>query len=353
MKVLHIPAYFSYGGIAAVVRSLAYLNKDSGSKHDVLFFLGRTQTDPGNIFALFDLSSDFNYPFRFILKLRRICHDYDVICVHKPHPWVIFPLITLRRKIFLFQHGFNLAKGNRIKRLVQVVWYSLLPFLIPSETICSTRFAYMKMRRSGIRIPEKKVRFIPFGISTRRSDILINPAVDRIRIGTAAALVPIKRIALLIESLRDYDGDLSLDLSVAGDGPLRRELEKQAREVVNGRVSIRFEGYIGNLEDFYDRIDLFVFPSHNESLGLVVFEALFRNRPFLVMSDLGGALEYLPREMGYILGDGPEGMKKFWKTLDCEDLVRKSILIRDADLDRFRIENTRIRLYSLFEPELK
>ena len=165
--------------------------------------------------------------------------------------------------------------------------------------------------------------------------------------------MPIKRIALLIESLRDYDGDLFLDLFIAGDGPLRRELEKKAREVMNGKVSIRFEGFTGNLESFYDRIDLFVFPSHNESLGLVVFEALFRNRPFLVMSDLGGALEYLPREMGYIEGNGSEGLKQFWHHLDREDLIRKSILIRDADLDRFRIENTRIRLDSLFESELK
>ena len=89
-------------------------------------------------------------------------------------------------------------------------------------------------------------------------------------------------------------------LLVAGDGPARESLERQAKELGLGE-QIRFCGMIPPSETpvFYQMADLFVCASTSETQGLTYAEALASGLPLLGRADacLKGVLE--PGRNGY------------------------------------------------------
>jgi glycosyltransferase involved in cell wall biosynthesis len=77
-------------------------------------------------------------------------------------------------------------------------------------------------------------------------------------------------------------------LDILGDGPYRSELEKLAHSLgISDRVA--FHGHVSRaiVNDFYDRADVFLFPSIREPSGVVMFEAMSWGLP-MVVADYGG-----------------------------------------------------------------
>ena len=82
------------------------------------------------------------------------------------------------------------------------------------------------------------------------------------------------------------DADVVLD--IVGDGPDRPECEALARALgLGGRVVFHGRLPRANIDDFYRRADVFVFPSYREPGGNVQFEAMAYGLP-LIVSDRGG-----------------------------------------------------------------
>jgi 1,2-diacylglycerol 3-alpha-glucosyltransferase len=83
-----------------------------------------------------------------------------------------------------------------------------------------------------------------------------------------------KNVELLLRTLRVARGR-GLQLVIAGDGPHRAELERQAR-LGGVDASVHFLGFVARdqLPDLYASADAFVMPSTTETQGLVLAEAL-------------------------------------------------------------------------------
>jgi glycosyltransferase involved in cell wall biosynthesis len=96
-----------------------------------------------------------------------------------------------------------------------------------------------------------------------------------------SALVPYKKIELAIEAFNK----LGLPLKVAGDGPLRKSLEKKAGS------NIEFLGWVENyrLADLYASCQALVFPGE-EDFGITPLEAHASGRPVIAYAK-GGVLE--------------------------------------------------------------
>lgn len=78
----------------------------------------------------------------------------------------------------------------------------------------------------------------------------------------------------------------NLELRLVGDGPLRRWVEAEsAARGLSGRVSCVGQAAPDRVREELRRADLFVFPSHYESFGIAVLEALAVGVP-VVSSDL-------------------------------------------------------------------
>jgi glycosyltransferase involved in cell wall biosynthesis len=84
-----------------------------------------------------------------------------------------------------------------------------------------------------------------------------------------------------------------VSLVLVGDGEVRAELEERAARMVPGRVY--FPGFVHReqLAAYYGLAETFIFPTHTDTWGLVVNEAMACGLPLLVSSAAGCAADLL------------------------------------------------------------
>ena len=144
------------------------------------------------------------------------------------------------------------------------------------------------------------------------------PATRR-RLLFVARLVPVKRPDLLLaafERIANLRPDW--DLVIAGDGPLRSELEQRS----NDRVL--WIGFLDNVEEIaalYSICDVLVLPSDFEPWGVVVTEAA-AHLALIASSVVGAAAD--------VVEDGVNG--KIFKSGDLEDLTAAMLEVTRADV---------------------
>jgi len=130
-----------------------------------------------------------------------------------------------------------------------------------------------------LRVPEEKIRVIISGIS---NDLEPKPKKDGVfRIGTLSQLDKRKRIDLLIKNFKRNKIDGELVIGGQGiDKPLLSHL-------ASGDSRIKILGFVPDdkLADFYNSLDVFVFPTWLEGYGLPIVEAMACKKPVIVLSD--------------------------------------------------------------------
>lgn len=113
-----------------------------------------------------------------------------------------------------------------------------------------------------------------------------------------SALVPYKRIDIAIEAFNE----LKLPLKIAGDGPLRKRLEKSAG------MNVEFLGWVDDarLAEVYAGCQALIFPGE-EDFGIVPLEAQASGRPVIAYGK-GGLLETVVELDGSLSRSPPTGI---------------------------------------------
>jgi glycosyltransferase involved in cell wall biosynthesis len=122
------------------------------------------------------------------------------------------------------------------------------------------------------------------------------PRDGTLRIGFCGQLIHRKGILPFVEALgRELGGVPGWELLIAGEGPLRGELEARAAALgIAGRV--RMLGFLPQerlRRELWSRIDLLAFPSLFDGWGMAVVEALAAGVPVLSAPDVGAAREHV------------------------------------------------------------
>ncbi|MFZ1289725.1 MAG: glycosyltransferase family 4 protein [Melioribacteraceae bacterium] len=158
-------------------------------------------------------------------------------------------------------------------------------------------------------------------------------------IGTVARLRKEKGIEYLIESspfiLKKFPNTVFL---IAGDGPLREELENKV-EKLNVKSNFIFAGFYLDIPSILSIIDIFVAPSINEGLGLGIIEAMSMGKP-IVASNVGGIKEILTNNKSGLLvqSENPELLAdKINCLLDDENFAKT--LAKNAQLESRKYDN--------------
>jgi len=111
-------------------------------------------------------------------------------------------------------------------------------------------------------------------------------------IGAAGRLVPIKGYDRLLEAfVALLARHPEARLEIAGEGPSRMDLERQARALGIGEA-VTFLGWSDDLPAVMARWSLFVQPSLEEALGITALQAMAAGLP-VVASDVGGLPEII------------------------------------------------------------
>jgi L-malate glycosyltransferase len=205
-----------------------------------------------------------------------------------------------------------------------------------ADIICATSHALATEVR---KYTDKSVSITPFGVdcsiytdisrSKRRSS-------DKIVIGTVKKMDHPYGIDALIKAFSKVarsSPKISMELRLAGDGPLLEKLKSLAAELgVADRV--RFYGRIPQTEvpTFLRGMDVYVALSVSESFGVAVLEASACGLP-VVVTDVGGLPEVVKQgETGFIVPAGSiEGAAIAIERLVCDPELRSAMGARGRE----------------------
>ena len=137
------------------------------------------------------------------------------------------------------------------------------------------------------------------GPLARRIEWGLNPG-DEV-IGNAGWLIQRKRFDVFLHVCAAVAARRpNLRVVIAGDGPLRSELESLAR-ALGLEDRIRWLGWQSDLSRFYNAIDILAFNSDWDALGRTPLEALAAGTPFVGSVLNGGLAEALPEDYPWFL----------------------------------------------------
>lgn len=178
--------------------------------------------------------------------------------------------------------------------------------VVVSEHVKNELLRYFKVDGS-------KIKVIKSGI---RSDLVYLSKKDRkFRLGYIGQLDRRKRVNLLIEAFKVSNLD---ELVIAGKGLDENMLKRQA----DGDGRIKFLGFIPDIElvDFYNSLDVFVFPTVIEGYGLPIVEAMACKKPVIVLGDAEIPWEVKSRciivdGLSYVLGNR-DYLERLFKGVD-------------------------------------
>jgi L-malate glycosyltransferase len=193
------------------------------------------------------------------------------------------PMVAARRVIFPLSHGpISLARYRAAARILAI-----------SEAVRNELLA------AGL--DANRIAVVPDGVEIPAA---ITPAArENARkhwgfqaketvIECVGALTAEKGHSLLIDALAKLRADVTnCRLLLAGEGPLRAQLEHQSREA-GLAAAIVFAGFVPDVESVYAAGDLFVFPSLSEGAGSSLVRAMAYGLPVVAVAR-GGVTEII------------------------------------------------------------
>lgn len=241
------------------------------------------------------------------------------------------------------KHWFSKAK----KIYLKTVWWltSFFPFTLVANSNHSAGI-FQKT------VLEKPATIIYNGIPTGQFSSLKRRRDTLKHIGYAGRLNKGKNVEMVIEMFELLAVSRpELMLFIAGDGPLRASLEKQAAESPFSQ-RIRFLGMVRDMPSFYAKMDLLLFLSSFESFGNVLVEALLTGLPVLT-SNIPAFDEIHGGDPDFLLGD-PERPDEIRANLirNVEQfpvLSRKAWEMSDEMVRQFSIESHIEKMENIYE----
>jgi glycosyltransferase involved in cell wall biosynthesis len=144
---------------------------------------------------------------------------------------------------------------------------------------------------------------IPYWIDQSNLNSIHKPKED-ISIGFLGRLNKNKGIEDLLEVFNNiHDEKITLKIGGHAEKSYLQYLNQISFE--EKRKNIKYLGYIKNRKKFFDSIDIFIFPSFSEGLGLVLLEAMSFSKICLTR-DISPMNGYLSNESGYLFNDNNE-----------------------------------------------
>lgn len=183
-------------------------------------------------------------------------------------------------------------KPNKIKTFVLSLMYPKVDqFVYITKYVKSEKIDQFPILR------KKRGAIIYNGTEKRTDNGQIIPKLKQYAIFGIAGLTIWKNIKILIEAMNILvyrENVTNVHLYIAGDGPLKRELEKMIRNY-ELQDNIFLLGYQSNVGAILNNCNLFVHPSFKEGFGIAVAEAMIAQKPIIV-SDAGALPELIDHE---------------------------------------------------------
>ena len=239
--------------------------------------------------------------YRALRKLIKT-GEYDVVHCNTPVGGILSRMAArrLRKKgkltVVYEAHGFHFFRGGSRKNWL--LWYPIERWFSRYTDLLIT-INQMDFSLAKEKFKAKRVEHIPgVGLDLSRFESARKEASLREEFGlgeetrivfSVGELNQNKNHRVILEALAHLD-DPHIHYFLAGDGPLREELEALARSLGIAE-NVHFLGYRRDIPSLLKNADVYAFPSLREGLGMASIEAMAAGLP-LVTSDRHGINDY-------------------------------------------------------------
>ena len=211
-------------------------------------------------------------------------NHYDIVHIHSGSITVLaFASLAARmngiRKIVVHSHSTGVGRSLKY-RLLKVLSYPFLKYIPSDYCACSVAAGEWKFPKSVVK---NKLRVINNGIDLN----LFSPQPDirksmreklgfdehALVIGNVGRFFPEKNHPFIVKVFTCLKKKVSNSkLLLVGDGELMEQFKRQVADMELA-MDVVFTGRVSNVQDYVQAMDVFVFPSFYEGLGLVGVEA--------------------------------------------------------------------------------
>jgi sugar transferase (PEP-CTERM/EpsH1 system associated) len=241
---------------------------------------------------LFELERHSAFDWRLVNELRRLLQheQFDVVHTHAwgtlCEGWIAARLAGVPHVVH-GEHGTMETRPRNLK-VQRFVWGRVDRVLSVSE-----RLADRMAREVGY--PRERIQTIRNGLDLdqwaagdrHKTRAALGAAPNEVLVLAVGRLVSVKNHALLLTAFAQARTDgTHCRLLIAGDGPLRPELESQIRSLgIDAEVSLL--GERRDVPDLLAACDVFVLSSDSEGMSNTIIEAMAAGRP-VIATHVGG-----------------------------------------------------------------
>jgi len=365
MKILHLTTHLNTGGISQYVTTLAKALKNRG--HTVVIASSggggeKTLSSEGikhiyvNIRTKSELSPKVIESF-FTLKKFLKKEKIDLIHAHTRVTQVVSALLSFWQNVPYVTtcHGFF---KKRLSRRIFGCW--------GEKTIAISEAVRNQLIRD-FNVDEEKIVLIHTGIELARFVKNISEeGKTRLKqkwnfdgtfvVGTIGRLSPVKGHDVLLKAAKELVTDFSdIRIALIGSGPDEKRLRRLSKTLKLDK-NVTFIASVDDTTEILPVIDIFVFPSIKEGLGLSLIEAMASGKP-CIASRVGG-IESLIEDgvTGLLVTPGnphelAHAIKYMLKNRDKRDFFKDEA--RRRIINNFDIDRMVLQVEKLYEDVLK
>ncbi|OPY61758.1 MAG: putative glycosyltransferase EpsF [Pelotomaculum sp. PtaU1.Bin065] len=350
-RLMHIVYSLEMGGVEKLVVELA--KRFDRDRFDVSVC---TLTEGGVLRAdlekagikVFTVKKGQGVDYSLFSRLRKhfVEQKPDLVHSHNPAPWLYGAFAA---KVSGIRHIVHTEHSNLPSDEIKMLFLEKILSRI-SSVIISDSHVVTRRLVEGQKLSPANIVTVVNGIDTERFNVndrsielrrSLGIADEEVVIGNVARLEPVKDHSSLLKAFSILVRNCPrCRLILAGDGSLRRELERQTRDL-KITESVCFLGMRNDIPSLLSIFDVFVLSSLSEGLPLVLLEAMAAKRP-VVATRVGGNIE--------VVDDGVTGL--LVPPNDADTLAHYlSMLTRSPHIRQAMGEKGRLRVKQLFDFE--
>jgi glycosyltransferase involved in cell wall biosynthesis len=274
------------------------------------------------------------FTFHALLRARRAIAQADVVHVHL-FPTQYFAPLLCKPTVFTEHNTWNRRRRYPWLKPVERLCYRMITKTVAiSDETAAALVAWLGREPPRLEIIPNGVRLERFPLVER------TPPTERFTIGMAARMTEAKDHATLIAAMERIPDRCTLLL--AGDGPLRPDLERQVAKL-GLEERVRFLGVVHDMPRYYAEIDVYVQSSWHDGFSLVAVEAMACGLPTLGSNIPGLAQTIGTEEALFTPGDADQLAARLTALISDPVLYSKLARHAVAQARRFDVRETAAR----------
>ena len=352
MKIVHVINSLNRGGAESHLLELVTAQVNAGLDVDVIVIgedipeILSINKELTNICRkIYRLKGPRMFNVFSYIKLRKVLKENSYKVVHSHQPRSDYMIYFLKRYFFIDNffkwvvsiHGkYDSYLDNNFKKNFKLYFFKKLVF---SWSFADEVIVISEEVKTWLENHTKKLNphVINYWISLKEfSAVSQNTPLN---IGFLGRLNKNKGIEDLVDSLNDINLDFYLVIGGFGSQEYINYLKKKMNKNLRNRSS--FLGYVEDQSKFFEGIDLFVFPSYSEGLGLVLLEAMSYQK-ICITRNVEPMNQFINDENGYLFNNN-EDLKncvmQASNDITNESIFNKKIENTKKALERYDIKN--------------